>query len=186
MSNRRTPEQEYQSEYYQTHKSERTANLRQKWQDDPVFRQKERERNKRRRALIRAEKAKGRFEAMVESKREQAEPTKPPRFIEIEGEHVQVWTAGSLGREIGRSARAVRTWIRRGDLPGASVFTRDGAAWFTREFCRAVRTACERLYYLNGRGDRRVLRRLIMEELVAAGISYVPFGAEPTARVVAS
>lgn len=177
-------EQSYQQEYYEAHKDERSEKLKRLWADDPVFRQKEKARNAKRRALVRAEKAKGRFEQMVEEKRHEAAPTKPPRFMMVDGEVKQVWTTGSLGREVGRSARAVRTWMRRGHLPGASVFTRDGAAWFTREFCEAVRKACKRLYYLNGRGDRRVLRRLIVEELAEAGVSYVPFGSEE--RVVAT
>lgn len=181
----KTAEQQYQAEYYEANKTKRRKKLKHKWKTDPAFREQERQRNKKRRALLRAEKAAGRFEQMVAEKREQAEQTKPPRFIEIDGEVVQVWTTGSLGREVGRSARAVRTWMRRGDLPGASVFTRDGAAWFTREFCEAVREACKRLYYLNGRGDRKVLRRLIAEELESASISYVPFGKEPQDRVIA-
>ena len=182
-----TSEKEYQQEYYEAHKEERTAKLARLWRDDPAFRKKERDRNKRRRALIRAEKAKDRFDEMVESKRGDAAQTKPPRFVMIDGECKPVWTTGSLGREVGRSARAVRTWMRRGDLPGASVFTRDGAAWFTREFCEAVRRACERLYYFNGRGDRRVLRRLITEELAEAKVSYVQFGDESAEqRVTAS
>jgi len=170
-----TSEQTYQAEYYERKKDERTEKLRQLWSDDPEFRKKEQARNRRRRSLIRAEKAKGRFEAMIESKREGAAPTKPPRFILIDGETQQVWTTGSLGREVGRSARAVRTWMRRGDLPGASVFTRDGAAWFTREFCEAVKRACARLYYFDGRGDRKVLRRLIIEELTTGQVPYTPF-----------
>jgi hypothetical protein len=180
-----TSEQAYQQAYYEAHKAERTKKLRRQWREDPVFRRKERERNRSRRALLRAERAGARFADMVEARRKDKAATKPPRFITIDGEVKQVWTTGSLGREVGRTARAIRTWMRRGDLPGASAFTRDGAAWFTLEFCQAVYRACERLYYLNGRGDRKVLRRLIMEELATAGVTFIPYGSEDSERVTA-
>jgi len=196
----RMKDAEYQATYYQEHKTERTEKLRDKWHNDPVWQQRERERAKKRRALIRAEKADGRFDQMIVERRQEMTPTRPPRFIVIGGklkgdrivggEIVQVWTTGSAGREVGRTARAIRSWLThpkhaKRALPGASCFTKDGAAWFTWAFAEAVRCACERLYYLNGRGDRKVLRRLVIEELAEAGITYVPTGGAEADRVAA-
>lgn len=170
---RKTREQRYQAEYYQLNKAKRTRRNKRRWREDPEYRRREQERLAKRRAFERAEKASDRFQAMIEERRDREEVTKLPRFIVIRKRLVQVWSTGDLGREVGRSPRAVRMWLNKGVLPGATVFIK-GAAWFSRVFCMAVHRACERLYYLNGRGKRTVLARLVREELVAARISYVP------------
>lgn len=179
-----TPEQEYQRDYYRAHKEERTQEISDKWQNDPRFRRKEQLRNRRRRALLRAKKAPGRLQEMIDERRAERASTRPPRFVvvggRVEGDRivggrvVQVWTTGSLGREVGRTSRAVRDWLRSNVLPGASAFTSDGRAWFSRAFCEAVYRACKQLYFLNGRGDRRVLARLVREELDGANVHFVP------------
>jgi hypothetical protein len=177
-----TPAQEYQRDYYRRNKAKRTKDLSERWHNDPEFRNKERARNKRRRALNRAvpERA-GRLQAMIEERRSEATPTWPPRFVvvggRVKGDRIvggkiyQVWSVGSLSREVGRTARAVRAWVSRGDIPGATCFTRDGRSWFSESFAEAVLDACEKLYFLDGRGDRKVLRRLIHEELDARQVA---------------
>ena len=175
MSKKLTAEQEYQRDYYRRNKKLRTSQLRDKWKNDPRWKEQEQERARERRGRLRAGKAQERFEEMIEEKRDAGERTRPPRPALINGEAVQVWTTGSLGREVGRSARAVRGWLRDGILPGATVFV-DDAAFFSRRFCQAVYKACERLYYLNGRGEHKVLKRLIREELAEEAISFVPLG----------
>lgn len=172
-----TAEQAYQAEYYQQHRDERTKTLRERWQDDPVFRAREQERAKKRRGELRAQRAGRRFEQMVDEKRAKGDATRPPRFVMLRGEPVQVWTSGSLGREVGRSPRAIRGWLRDGVLPGATAYIGD-AAFFARDFCEAVWRACKRIYYLDGRGDKQVLKRIIREELAAGRVSYVPQGGD--------
>lgn len=175
-----TSEQEYQRDYYRENKDARSKELSERWHNDPVFRDKERDRNKKRRALIRAPRAPNRLKEMIEERRAEHVATRPPRFAVvggrvkgdriIGGKVVQVWNTGSLSRELGRTPRAVQAWIRRGELPGATCFTRDGRAWFSERFAEAVLRACAKLYFLNGRGDRKVLCRLINEELESARV----------------
>lgn len=183
---RLTPDQRYQQDYYRQHRDKRTKRLRERWKNDPSFRQRERDRAKKRRGELRAERAPDRFERMVAEKLAKAEPTRPPRFVLINGKEVQVWTSGSLGREVGRSPRAIRGWLREGVLPGATAYIGD-AAFFERIFCAAIWRACKRIYYLDGRGDKQVLKRIIREELAKDCVTYVPPGGNnETDRVVAT
>ena len=180
-----TPEQEYQREYYRTNKTKRKRALSERWHNDPAFRRQEQARARKRRGELRAEKAPGRFREMISEKRKVMKATRPPRLV-LTGEDapVEVYTTGSLGREVGRSARAIRAWLHRGVLPGATAYI-GGSAYFSRRYCVAVFEACERLYYLDGRGDRQVLKRLVREELSSKRISYVPHGQEDNSdRVV--
>ncbi len=170
---KRTQEQEYQRTYYQEHRDDRSRAGRERWRDDPVYRANEQERARRRRGELRAKRAGLRFEQMVSAKQAVAGPTRPPRFVMLRGKPVQVWTSGSLGREVGRSPRAIRGWLRDGVLPGATAYIGE-AAFFERDFCAAVWRACQRIYYLDGRGDKQVLKRIIREELAAGQVSYVP------------
>ncbi len=180
-----TAEQEYQHDYYLRNKKKRTKTLKEAWKNDPRWRASEQERARERRGRLRSAKAGPRFEQMIKERRAAAERTRPPRFVLINRQDVQVWTSGSLGREVGRSPRTVRGWLRDGTLPGATAYV-DGAAFFSHRFCQAVYLACERLYYLNGRGEHLVLKRLIREELAKEGISFVTLGADnETGRIKA-
>jgi len=171
-----TPEQEYQREYYRTNKAKRKRELRERWHNDPAFRRAEQERARKRRGELRAEKASDRFREMIEEKRKVMKTTRPPRLVMVgTGAPVEVYTTGSLGREVGRNARAIRAWLHKGVLPGATAYI-GGSAYFSKRFCLAVFRACERLYFLDGRGDRQVLKRLVREELTKDSISYVPRG----------
>jgi hypothetical protein len=173
MSEETVSEQEYQRRYYQEHRQERTKLLRERWRHDPEYRAREQERAKKRRGELRAQRAAERFEQMIERKQAAGGVTRPPRFVMLRGQPVQVWTSGSLGREVGRSPRAIRGWLRDGVLPGATAYIGE-AAFFSRDFCEAVWRACKRIYYLDGRGDKQVLKRIIREELAAGRVSYVP------------
>lgn len=171
----RQAERDYQKDYYDEHRDERSRKNRWMWNNDPEYRRNEIARSQRRRAQRRAETASDRFKQMVEGKRTDPAPTKPPRIAVVKSRRVWVYTTGSLGREIGRSARVVREWLNEGVLPGASTFV-SGVAYFSKPYCEAVYSACERLYYLDGRGSKRVLKRLIREELAQAKVSFVPLG----------
>jgi len=173
-----TTEQEYQRDYYKKNKVNRTKALKERWANDAAFRETERERNQKRRGQLRAEKAGWRFHAMIHERRKRLEPTRPPRWVLIgSGPAQQVWTTGSLGREVGRSGKAIRSWLREGVLPGATVYI-GGSSFFSRRFCDAVYRACERLFYLDGRGDRLVLKRLVREELAKTNTGFVPPGGD--------
>ena len=179
-----TPEQVYQRDYYQEHKAKRKRELSERWRNDPTFRREEQARAQKRRGELRAEKAGVRFREMIEEEQQKMVPTVVPHFIHTgEDEPVEVFTTGSLGREVGRSARSIRAWLHCGVLPGPSAWIK-GSAYFSRRDGRAVYKACERLYYLDGRGDRRVLKRLVREELAREQISYVLRGQCNTDRVV--
>lgn len=179
-----TREQEYQRQYYQDNLEERRRYAQDRWRNNREYQQREIQRAKDRRALARAAKASDRFKAMVEERRAEGAETRPPLLTRVEGENVEVYTTGSLGREVGRSDRAIRMWLRDGTLPGATVFAtvrndesgRDvRRAYFSKRFCAAVYKACEELFYLNGRGEKKVLKRLIMKQLHEADITFVPY-----------
>ena len=177
-------DREYQRQYYEEHQAERSEHNRWRWENDPEYKRREIERSRKRRALKRAEKASDRFQEMVESKRGDLTTTEVPRPIILNRRKVWVYTTGSLGREVGRSPRVIREWLNEGVLPGASTFVK-GAALFTVKYGEAVRRACERLYYLDGRGCKRVLKRLIHEELFKGKISFIPLGGAEADRTTA-
>ncbi len=179
---RLTKEQQYQKDYYEQNKRKRSDQNKWNWKNNPVYREKERKRCALRSAYRRSETAGDRFKNMIAEKRGEMSGTAKPQRAEIDGEVVWVYSTGSLGREIGRSARATRTWLTHPDvskraLPGASIFVH-GVAYFTKEFCEAIYDACRRLYYLDARGTRAKLFGLVMEELATAGVSYVPVGGD--------
>ena len=182
-----TPEQEYQRQYYREHKDERRDYAKDRWDNDREYREREIQRARDRRARQRADKASDRFKAMVESRRAEKDNTCCPLLTEVEEEQVLVYTSGSLSREVGRSTRAIRMWLNDGTLPGATVFIQR-RAYFSERFCQAVYRACEELFYLNGRGEKKILKRLILKELAQEGITYVPTAhrGDNSVRVVAN
>jgi hypothetical protein len=172
----------YQHKYYQNHRGDRLKNAALRWKTDADYRKRELERKKNQRALGRAETAIERFMRMVEEKRKSAKPTRKPRRVEIDGKTVDVHTTGALAREIGRDSGTVRKWLADGTLPGCTVLI-GGKCWFSESFAKAVFAACKALYFLDGRGERMMLHRLILEELEKAGESYVPRGGAESDRV---
>lgn len=180
--NARDKEREYQHEYYKRRRKKLLAERRHRWRTDPKYRQRETERARQARALKRSENAKARFEAKVDEKKDLDRVPRRGRLVEIEGKREWVYTTGSLGAFIGREPNTIRAWMDQGILPGASIFIGNSRR-FTRGFCLAVRAACRRLYFVSGRGERSVLRRLVMEELEKAGESYVPKGGTEEDRV---
>lgn len=168
-----TSEQKYQRDYYQQNKEDRQSYAKDRWEHDLEYREREIQRAKDRRARERASKASSRFVQMIEERRAEADDTCNPLLTDVDGEQVLVYTSGSLSREVGRSARAIRMWLNDGTLPGATVFIQR-RAYFSERFCNAVYRACEELFYLNGRGEKKILKRLIVKELAKEGITYVP------------
>jgi len=175
-------ERDYQADYYQRVQKTRR---RGKWHQDSDYREKEQERARRRRALKRAETADDRFDAMVAEKKAMMSRTQAPRDVWIDGRPVRCYSSGSLGREIGREARTIRLWLDNTYLPGASAFLGIDKpdSYFSEAFCEAVKRACRRLYKLDARFPRDKLRGLVLEELAAARVSYVPVGGTEDDRV---
>jgi hypothetical protein len=175
-------ERDYQADYYQRVQKGRRKG---KWHRNSDYREKEQERARRRRALKRAETADERFDAMVADKKAQRSRTQAPRDVWIDGRPVRCYSSGSLAREIGREARTIRLWLDSTYLPGASAFLGTGKpdSYFSEAFCGAVKRACRRLYRLDARFPRDKLRGLVLEELAAAGVSYVPVGGVEDDRI---
>ena len=169
-----TKEQKYQRDYYQDHAEERRQYAKDRWENDREYREREIQRSSDRRALERAEKGRKRFKAMVEKRKAEDPDTRCPLKTEIDGEPVWVYTTGELAREVGRSPRAIRAWLREGALPGATIWIK-GRAYFSERFCKAVYAACEELFLLDGRGDKKVLKVLIIKALRKEGITYVTY-----------
>lgn len=175
-------ERHYQADYYQRVQKKRR---RGKWHDNSDYREKEQERARRRRALKRAETADERFDAMVAEKKDKGSRTQVDRDVWVGGRPVRCYSSGELGREIGREARTIRLWLDSTYLPGATAFLGTGKpdAYFSAAFSGAVKRACRRLYRLDARFPRDKLRGLVLEELAAAGESYVPVGGTEDDRV---
>jgi len=185
-------EREYQHRYYEEHKKQRSAQRKHRWRCDPEYRRRINERTRLRRAKARAETADQRFSEMVEAKKERTlarrkkgrKYSMPWRKVPVgeggAGPFTRVYSAGYLALEVGRETATVREWLTSNVLPGCSIWIGD-RAFFTREFIDSVYAACERLFYLDGRGLRSVLRRLINEELVRR---KVPYRVEPEAAPV--
>lgn len=180
--NAREKERQYQHDYYKRRRKKLLAERRHRWRTDPSYRERETERARKARAIKRSESAEERFESKVEEKKDLERVPRRGRLVEIDGKREWTYTTGSLGAYIGREPNTIRAWMDQGVLPGASIFIGNSRR-FTRGFCDAVRAACRRLYFISGRGERSVLRRLIMEELERAGESYVPKGGTEEDRI---
>jgi hypothetical protein len=169
-------DQFYQRDYYLQNRVPRARAHKARWWSDPEYRKREIERAQNRRAIKRAETAPERFEKMVEAVAGDAEkPHRPPVLVEIGSKEVAVLTTAALAIRCGRKVSTVRTWIEEGVLPGVSAVI-GGRAKFTDRFMDAVKEACRRILFLDGRGDHDQLRLLIVEELASRRESYVPVG----------
>jgi len=187
-------ERNYQADYYQRVTK---AKRRGRWDTDTEYKEKEQERARRRRALERANTADKRFDEMIAMKKARAQarlvergfkhgPTLAPRDVWIDGVPVRCYSSGSLAREIGREARTIRLWLSESVLPGATAFfapTTRSDAYFSVNYCAAIKRACRRLYHLDARFPRAKLRGLVLEELALVGESYIPVGGADKDRV---
>lgn len=169
----------YQANYYQTHADARLENAAQKWESDSGYRRREMDRKKDVRATQRAHTAEARFLRMVAEKAENPSKHRKPRWADVGGSRVEVYSTGFLGEAVGRDTSTMRMWLNEGVLPGASVVL-DGANWFSKTFITAVFEACRKLYYFDGRGERSTLKRLILGQLDAVGEKWVAPVKNPT------
>ena len=113
-------------------------------------------------------------------------PTQVPRDVWVGKQAVLCYSSGSLARESGREARTICLWLSLRILPGATAFFAVDTkpdAYFSVEFCAAVKLACRRLYRLDARFPRSKLRGLVLEELACAKESYIPVGGTDDDRV---
>lgn len=170
-----SPEQRekyYQHDVYLRNRADRAANAKERW-DKPEYRKREIERAQDRRAVARSENAPERFEKMIESAQAVAPPVRPPIEAEIDGDKLLVYSTTVLGLKCGRKVSTIRQWVEEGVLPGCTVVV-GGRAKFSEPFMEAVREACKRVLYLDGRGNHTQLKLLVIEELELRGESYVP------------
>lgn len=182
-----TADQKYQKEYYREHKDDRRDYSKDRWDNEPGYRKREIQRARDRRATVRAGKATDRFRSLVEARRKDDTDVCQPLLTLVGDDKVLVYTSGSLSREIGRSPRVIRMWLQDGTLPGATVFVQR-RAYFSERMSKAVYRACEELFHLNGRGEKRILKRLIARELARDKITYVPYShrGDNSVRVLAT
>jgi hypothetical protein len=162
----------YQAEYYQRNADDRLTEAKTKWKSDPAYRKRETDRKKDSRAVERGKTAEDRFLKMVATKAANPSKHRNPRWAEINGTRVEVYSTGYLGEAVGRDTSTMRMWLNEGVLPGCSVVL-DGANWFSKGYIAAVFNACRKLYYFDGRGERGTLKRLIREQLEQAGEKWV-------------
>jgi hypothetical protein len=179
----------YSSAWWQKNKDRVKKDRKKRYKNEGDFRDRILDASKAKRPIIRAEKAAGRFEAMVAEKKLKAQAKarteKRPRLVSIDEREMMVFTAGHLALECGRESATVRLWLERDILPGATIFFGEGTrkSYFSDGFIAAVVEACKKLYYLDGNGSRTILKRLIREELDKTEESYVPHGKTEAERV---
>jgi hypothetical protein len=182
----------YSADWWEKNKERVTKERKKRYHKDESFREKILDASKTRRPIVRAQKAEGRFEAMVAEKKLKAQAKggkteKRPRFVSVDGKEQFVYPAGHLALECGREPATIRLWLERDILPGATMFFGEGThgtkSYFSEGFVKAVVEACRVLYHLDGNGSRTILKRLVREELAKTEESYVPHGKTEAERV---
>ena len=174
---------DYQRKYYvEVVKPRRRRN---RYADvDPVQRERAKARELKRSAISRARVAYDRFTGRIRAHRKLINNSAASaRVTLIDGAPTVCYSSDTLGREIGREGRIVHMWLREGVLPGATVWVtqrhhpveakRHMRAYFSREFCESVYRACTDLFYIDGRGSKTVLKRLVQAELRNRKVGYV-------------
>lgn len=164
----------------------RSQRRRRKWREDAAFRERELARAKAERAARRAAAAPRKFREMVAAGRKRSVPTRRPRMWSPTGKTsdlVEVYPTGTFSVVIARTGDTIRDWMKRGVLPGASVWYGVGVgrkAYFTQGYMNAVFAAMARVYAVDGNGRLEILRRFIVEELERAGevVSPAPGGSD--------
>lgn len=181
--------------WYARNKDTVNKDRKKRYHNDPKFRRKILKAAKQRRPHTLAAKAVERFEAMVRDKidrRQQKDEEraragkrvaqKRPRMALIDGKETWVYPTGVLALRVGRVSPVIRLWLERGVLPGATIAF-GGKSFFSEGFITSIYEACRRVYFINGNGSRKVLKRLVLEELAKAGESWVPHNGTEEARV---
>jgi len=164
----------YQRERYLLTRTERAEKAQARWWNDAEYREREIRRAQDRRALQRAEVAGSRFMARCVAVADDADkPHRPPTLVKIGTQEREVFSVAYLALRCGRRAATVRQWVEDGVLPGVSAVVGHRAK-FTETFILSVAEACRRVLELDGRGDHKRLRLLVIEELERAHESYVP------------
>jgi len=176
-------ERRYQHGRYLETRKTRLDRAKERWASDPEYRLRESERAKDKRASARAASAGERFTASVAAVKAQAPKTRAPRMATVDGREVWVYSSGHLAVEVGRCPMTVREWLDEGVLPGATVRDGSGRYWFSSAFISAVARATVEVLRRDARGKRDILRRLMLDELEAARVSYVPLGGDESVRV---
>lgn len=167
-----TPTQLYHRKYYQERADSRAEAHRARWERDEEYRQREIERQRAKRQEAREEAAPKRFARSVSAKRKAAKPTRRPKYVEVDGERCYVYGTGTFARELGKEDATIRVWLKSGILPGCTIWI-GKRAHFSETFMRAVRQAVKELYTIDGRGNLDVLKRLVVEQFKADGVSFV-------------
>jgi len=176
------------------------AKRRARYRNDPEYRQAVLERSRKRREAARKRKARARFRRdmdkrdLSEARRWQRSvragrrgmPRRIPPVDEVLGpgdDRTGQWVYGTtaLSSAVGRSQSTVRAWLSEGVLPGASTIIGQ-RYWFTRPFIDAVLAACRKVYEHDSNGSRAVLKGLVKDALVEAGVSWVPPGGKEKDR----
>jgi len=111
---------EYFSQWYAENKEELSARRRQKYQEDPEYREKVR---------AQAREAKKRFLEKKRKEREKNKDKEQPVWFKVQyGKKevaVRMFTAGQLSKRLGRKTQTIRLWERKGVIPEAMY--RNGA-----------------------------------------------------------
>jgi|WetSurMetagenome_2_1015567.scaffolds.fasta_scaffold08587_6 DNA-binding transcriptional MerR regulator len=114
---------------------------RQKYSEDPEYRERVRSGNSRYREQVRSRARVEKLHAIRVARSSAAWKTVE---IEIDGVLTRVFTVGALAKAVGKSVSTIRMWERNGSLPPTPYKTAQGERLYTLEMVESVRNALRR------------------------------------------
>lgn len=127
---------EYYEGYYEEHKDDIAAKRKERYEKDPEYRKKVRERSRKYRERQRQARPRARIPKHSKSK----------TYKTGDGGEVELFSVGSFALGVGRSVQCINHWEREGILPKTPYRQKQGSddnprwfRFFTREMALAVR-----------------------------------------------
>lgn len=116
-------EDSYHSEYYRDHREEIRENRRQRYANDPVYREARKEAARKRKKIVLEENRKERARLGLKpgARRTRVPMAPKAHVLEINGKDylVEMQSAGQLANVLNRKTQTVRLWEKKGILPEA-------------------------------------------------------------------
>lgn len=137
----RKDRREYQRFYYQQRKEELSNKRKQKYREDPEYRQKVMEASKAYRDKQKIKMAKLKAAGKIISKRHRG-PRKPV-VLNINGKAVYAYTLSTLAERVGRSRDTINHWISIGTIPKTPLWSKRGDRLYTDAMILIVKMAVQ-------------------------------------------
>lgn len=162
---RRKDRREYQKYYYEQNKEDLSKQRKDRYKNDPEYREKVKAASKRYRAEQREkrekEKPKG---APVKRERRPRRPV----VVKVNGSEVLAYTVPVLASRVGRSINTINRWIYTGTIPKTPLWSERGDRLYTDAMIRVVKMAIQ---FRGIVGDDPAVRDEILDGWKSIGIS---------------